>query len=95
MSDTYVAGMPIIIRLKTGKDIRSATVVRVHYEKPDGTRGFWNAVIEDGQVVRYDVPAGVTTEGIWIFSAYVQLPTAPITEGEGGTIKRKFVNPLI
>jgi hypothetical protein len=96
MSDsTLIAGKPIIIRLKTGQDITTATVVRLLYKKPDGSVGFWNAVIEDGQVVRYDVPAGVTTEGIWEFRAYVQLPGSPITEGEGLSIRRKFINPLI
>lgn len=61
------------IELQTyDEDLASASVKRILYKKPDGTKGYWEASI-DGTKLYYDLTINYEVDQIdtWEFQAYV------------------------
>lgn len=54
-------------------DLASASITRILFIKPDGTRGHYEATV-DGTKLYYDVAAGdIDQIGIWQFQAYIEI----------------------
>jgi len=58
-------------------DISSATIMRIHYRKADGTRGYFNATAESSTSISYTtvVKSDLDMLGTWTLWAYVKTPT--------------------
>lgn len=71
----YINDVGTKIKLYTGQDISSATIVKISYKKPNGDTGEWDGSIEEDEYVVYIVQAGDLDQvGIWKLQAYVVLP---------------------
>jgi len=74
MSHIYKAQGLVIISLDTGKDISTATVMKILYRQPDGTKGSWVATLKAGSnsVIQYTTAnADLSLTGSWKLQAFV------------------------
>lgn len=77
------------IVLKVYVDITSATILRIKYTKPDGTRGYFDAIENTPTSMSYTTvsKSDLDVLGTWILQAYVVTPTW----SDHGNIARLFV----
>lgn len=74
MAKVYVGDISTKIRLDAGVDITEATVLEIHYTKPDGTKGVWTALPEDSNYGYYlTVDGDLDENGVWEVQLYVEL----------------------
>jgi hypothetical protein len=53
-------------------DLTGATYTRILYEKPDGTKGYWDATVS-GTKLSFDISSTVNDqEKLWKFQSYVE-----------------------
>ena len=76
------------IKLNSGEDLVGYTVLEIHYLKPDGTEGIWDATNVETTKARYVtvVSGDLMPEGTWKVKLYVELPT---WKGYGETVEMK------
>ena len=66
-------GQDYKLTLDTGIVLTGATVTRIQYKKPDGTKGFWTATVL-GTTIFYDITAiQNNAAGVWAFQSYVEI----------------------
>jgi hypothetical protein len=85
---SYYKGQTLTVRLSTGISLASATVTRILYKKPSGTKSFWAASV-DAQDLVYETV--IDEEGTWEFQSYV------VTGGDtfmGEIVKQHFENNI-
>ena len=59
------------IVLRVGMDISGASVLRIHYEKPSGTKGSWTATAESARSISHTLAASDLDEaGVWKVQPY-------------------------
>jgi hypothetical protein len=56
---------------RTDKDLRTATVLRIYYQKPDGSSDFWPATLKNGNTLIYTTMAD--QPGWWTFQPYAEI----------------------
>ena len=71
MSRSYVGDTGTQIRLETGVDVSYAESVAIHYKKPNGTTGTWNAIADGTEVVHTTVASDWDVAGWWQYQAYI------------------------
>jgi hypothetical protein len=63
----------LTINLATGMDLSGASVTRILYKKPNGTKGYWTATVSS-QNLQYVVSNGdIDQEGTWQFQSYIEV----------------------
>lgn len=84
----------LIITLDTGVDISTASIRRILYEKPNGTRGFWPANLSGTTKVSYSLAYAdaISHAGKWKFQAFVTLNGL---DGFGDIVEYDFKNNLL
>ena len=89
MGKIYIGQTALRIQLTTNIDISSAETY-IKYQKPDGTKDQWDALILDPDrgIIYHDVslPTELDQEGDWIFWAYVVFSNGKVAAGEPVTI---------
>lgn len=79
------------IKLDTGYDLSTATVKKILYKKPDGTKGNWTAN-HVGTELEYQVEAGdIDQTGDWILQSYIEVSGLP---GFGELVKMTISQTL-
>lgn len=71
----FVGDIGVKIVLDVGTDISSATVLKIYYQKPDGTSGSWDASLEsDNQSISYTTTTAndLDQAGTWELQSYVE-----------------------
>ena len=77
MARIFEGDVGTIIRLDTGTDLSSATVMKIEYTKPGGSTGEWLAQRDPNDVnaMFYKTLSGdLDQSGTWALRAYVELP---------------------
>ena len=64
------------ITLNVTATTTGASIRRIYYQKPDGSRGFWEADDESSTSISYTTVAlsDIDQDGIWKFHAWVVTP---------------------
>lgn len=74
------------IELETNYDITTATSTKILYQKPDGTKGEWAAVVTDTTKLSVALTnSSLDQSGTWIFQAYA------LIGGRAGYGQKAFV----
>jgi len=84
------------VKLDCGEDISTATVMRVKYEKPDGTDGYWTAALDlsdaDTETIYYDtLAADFDQSGRWRLQSYIEMPG---WAGHGEIVYLRVYDPI-
>jgi hypothetical protein len=84
----------LIITLDTGIDITTASVRKILFQRPDGTKSFWNATLSGTTKVSYSLilADAIPTAGKWKFQAFVTLNGL---DGFGDIVDYEFKNNLL
>jgi len=87
----------ISITLDTGIDCSAASVMKILYERPDGTRSFWNASwvgVNDPTKITYSLLVGdaIPQAGKWRFQSFVNIGGR---DGFGDIFEHDFKNNLL
>jgi hypothetical protein len=92
MSELFKEQSLLELTAPTGlDDLNTASTTEIHYRKPSGATGAWNATV-DGENLVYDLQNGDIDEpGKWMFQAYV---VNGGFKGYGATKTRFFQNHL-
>jgi hypothetical protein len=82
----------LTLTVDTGyKDVASATVTKILYEKPNRKKGEFEAIV-DGTKLSYDVQNGdIDVAGMWKFQAYIEVGGL---KGYGDIVIYNFEYPL-
>ena len=74
MAKVYVGDTNTKIRLNAGIDISAASVLKIHYKKPDETTGEWTAVLEGTNYAYYLTLADtLDMNGTWSVQLYIEV----------------------
>jgi hypothetical protein len=91
MPDKFYTNQSTTIRAVTNRDLASATDVRMYYERPDETGGYWEAAVQEGYKVVYNTATNdINQAGLWTFYPYVVVGGL-LWQGESFT--QRFYNP--
>lgn len=93
MSDSFVSPetlKPII--LETEYDLSLATVTKILYHKPDGTKGSWTATISGNDLVYLPQTGDIDQSGVWKFQSYIEVGGEP---GMGAVTSKEFKTSLL
>ena len=63
----------LTITLDCGTTVAAATVARILYEKPDGTKGYWTATATGTELSYTLVNGNIDQSGVWKLQAYVEI----------------------
>lgn len=81
----------ITISIDTGISLIGATVTKIKYQKPDGTKGEWTATVS-GTSLQYDADNDdIDQAGTWQFQSYVEIGGQI---GRGEIVSQTFLTPL-
>ena len=78
MSTVFVGDVGTVIKLDTGTDLSTATVLKIKVKKPNGTTLEWTATQDasNPKVMTYTIQAGdLDQSGTWKLQAYVEFPS--------------------
>lgn len=91
MAQAYINSGIITITLDTGIPLTGATVTKIKYQKPDGTKGEWTASV-NGTSLQYDADNDdIDQAGTWQFQSYVEIAGQI---GRGEIASQTFLTPL-
>lgn len=92
MANLYVGEVGKKIKLDSKKDLSSATLVKIKYEKPDGSTGEWDAEVEETTYVVYvtETASDIDLKGTWSFRIYVEIGAF---KGHGDLFYKKAKDP--
>ena len=76
------------IKLDSTEDLTGYNVLQIHYLKPDGTEGYWEAQHVETTKARYvtTTSGDLTPNGVWKLQLYVDIPT---WRGRGETVEMR------
>jgi hypothetical protein len=62
------------LKFDTGLNLAAATVLKILFERPDGTAGFWAVTVIDGTKLVYNVlETDINIAGNWQLQSYVEI----------------------
>ena len=72
----YVGDIGVEINYNCLEDISAATLLQLNYRKPGGDTGFWVAVADGTQALKYVTAAiaDLDRAGLWRIQPYIELP---------------------
>ncbi|MHA1951891.1 MAG: hypothetical protein ACW987_18750 [Candidatus Thorarchaeota archaeon] len=74
MGKSYVGDISTEIVLDAGVALGTPDVLKIKYQKPDGTTGEWTATPYEVTKARYVTENGdLDVSGLWVFQIYVEL----------------------
>lgn len=74
MGDVFNTQSLLTIVIETGyASLSGATVKQIHYLKPDGTKGQWNATVSGTQLTHAVTGSDIDQAGNWQFQAYIEV----------------------
>lgn len=75
MSKVYKGDIGTKIIVDTDMDLSSATVLKIYYIKPDGTKGSWTGTLEGTDGISYTTTSAsdLGAAGLWILQAYAEM----------------------
>ncbi len=73
MSNVFNKQSLLIYKLDTGLDLTAASVKKILYKKPDGSKGGWDASVEGTKLVYNFNDTDINVSGEWEFQAYVEI----------------------
>ena len=72
MQFVHIDGKNKKLILDAKADISAATTMRIYYRKPDGTKGYWEALAEGDRAIYYKIQASeLDVVGVWKVQPYV------------------------
>jgi hypothetical protein len=83
----------LIITVETGySGLGSATVKRILFEKPNGSKGYWDATVSGTTLTYQTTNSDIDQVGLWKFHSYIEVGGL---KAYGDITTQYFGKPLI
>lgn len=86
MSKIYVGQTALIIRVNTGINLATASILQIKYKKEDGSTGTWTATVYNSSrgVIQYQIASAndLDQSGDWDAWSYVTFADGNVAPGE-------------
>lgn len=88
----FVGDIGVQLKLDAGIDISSNTTLRIRYEKPDKTVGFWTATVSDTNFALYTtLEDDLDQGGEWVLQIFI-ITSSYTAHGQKATLE--VIDPI-